>query len=249
MGQAKMSKTKMGRELAEEKRDILVFIVRRDTKCSECGEELWSGSFLYLEKDKALCLSCADLGHLEYLSSGDAALTRRSMKYSRIHAKVLKWSKTRKRYERQGILVEPEAIEKAEKDCLADADIRELKRQRAEIKRKEEDQKYIEEYADKLRKLFPGCPVSREFEIAKHACQKYSGRVGRSAASKEFDPEAITLAVQAHVRHEYTNYDELLMRGWDRLDARYEVRSRVVEILDQWRQRELGKTVWIGEGR
>ena len=220
--------------MAQENKDILVFIVRRDTKCSECGEELWSGSFLYLEKDKALCLSCADLGHLEYLSSGDAALTRRSVKYSKIHAKVLKWSRTRKRYERQGILVEPEAIEKAEKDCLADADIRELKRQRAEIKRNAGDQKYVEEYADNLRKLFPGCPVSKEFEIAKHACQKYSGRVGRSAASKEFDFQAITLAVQAHIRHEHTNYDELLMRGWERSDARYEVRSRVEEILDRW---------------
>jgi hypothetical protein len=102
--------------MAQENKDILVFIVRRDTECSECGEELWRGSFLFLEKDKALCLSCADLDHLEYLSSGDAALTRRSIKYSKIHARVLKWSKTRNRYERQGILVEPEAIEKAEID-------------------------------------------------------------------------------------------------------------------------------------
>ncbi len=86
---------------SEKHKEILVFIVRRDTKCSECGEELWSGSFLYLEKDKALCLSCADLDQLEYLHSGDPALTRRSIKHSKIHAKVLKWSRTRNRYERQ----------------------------------------------------------------------------------------------------------------------------------------------------
>jgi len=73
---------------SEKNKEILVFIVRRDTKCSECGEELWSGSFLYLEKDKALCLSCADLEHLEYLPSGDAALTRRSTKHSKIHGKI-----------------------------------------------------------------------------------------------------------------------------------------------------------------
>jgi hypothetical protein len=74
-------------------------------------------------------------------------------------------------------------------------------------------------------------------KIAEHACQKYSGRVGRSAASKEFDPQAITLAVQAHIRHEYTNYDELLMTGWERFEARMVVQRTVEEILDQWREK------------
>ena len=37
--------------------------------------------------------------------------------------------------------------------------------------------------------------------MAKHACEKYSGRVGRSAAAKSFDATAIDLAVKAHVRH------------------------------------------------
>jgi len=216
---------------------ILVFMVRRDTKCSECGEELWSGSFLRLEKDRALCLSCADLDYLAYLPSGDTALTRRSIKYSKMHAKVLKWSRTRKRYERQGVLVEPEAIERAEKECLDDAQLRELRRQREKVKREEKDQKYLQEYTLHVRKLFPKCPKSEELKIAKHACRKYSGRVGRSAASKEFDPQAITLAVQAHIRHEYSNYDELLMTGWERFEARTVVRSTVKEILDQWREK------------
>lgn len=221
--------------LSKESKEILVFIVRRDTKCSECGEELWGDSFLRLEKNQALCLSCADLGHLEYLPSGDAALTRRSLKYSKIHAKVIQWSRTRKRYERQGILAEPEAIEQAREECLADAQMRELRRGRERIKRDERDQEFIEEYAGHIRKLFPGCLASEEVKIANHTCQKYSGRVGRSAASKEFDPKAITLAVQAHIRHEYTNYDDLLVAGWGRLEARDAVRGQVVEILDQWR--------------
>jgi hypothetical protein len=220
---------------SEKNKGILVFIVRRDTKCSECGEELWSGSFLCLEKDKALCLSCADLDQLEYLTSGDPALTRRSTKYSKIHAKVLKWSRTRNRYERQGILAEPKAIEQAIEECSADAHIRELRRQRETIKREKKDQKFIEDYANYIRKCFPDCPASEEFTIAEHTCQKYSGRVGRSAASKEFDPQAITLAVRAHVRHEYTNYDELLMAGWERFEARDAVRGQVEETLNQWR--------------
>jgi hypothetical protein len=223
--------------MSEEDKDILVFIVRRDTKCSECGEELWRGSFLRLEKDRALCLSCADLDHLEYLPSGDAALTRRSIKYSKIHAKVLKWSRTRNRYERQGILVEPTAIERAMEDCIADVHVRELRRQREKIKREERDQKFLEEYANHIRKLFSGCPVSEEFKIAEHACQKYSGRIGRSAASKEFDPQTIILAVQAHIRHGYTNYDDLLMAGWERSEARDAVRIQVERILAEWRDR------------
>ena len=30
-------------------KDIVVFIVRRNTRCSECDDELGSGSFIYLE--------------------------------------------------------------------------------------------------------------------------------------------------------------------------------------------------------
>src|ERR1017187_3711668 len=58
-------------------KDIVVFIIRRDTKCAECGEELGSGRWIRVENDKALCMTCADLAHLEYLPSGNTALTRR----------------------------------------------------------------------------------------------------------------------------------------------------------------------------
>ncbi len=64
--------------------------------------------------------------------------------------------------------------------------------------------------------MFHRCPDAAVEKIAQHACEKYSGRVGRNAAAKEFDPQMITLAVRAHVRHQYTNYDELLFRGYDR---------------------------------
>jgi hypothetical protein len=43
-----------------------------------------------------------------------------------------------------------------------------------------------------------------------HDCRKYSGRVGRSAMAKRLDPEAVFLAVQAFVRHRFTDYDDLL---------------------------------------
>jgi hypothetical protein len=97
--------------------DIKVFISSRDSICDECGEALGRKAWITLVEDKgALCLSCADLDHLLFLPAGDAALTRRSRKYSTLSAVVLKWSRARKRYERQGLLVETRALEQAEQD-------------------------------------------------------------------------------------------------------------------------------------
>lgn len=79
--------------------DIKVFISLRDSICSECGENLGRKAWITLDKEKgALCLSCADLDRLIFLPSGDAALTRRSKKYSTLSAVVLKWSKARSRH-------------------------------------------------------------------------------------------------------------------------------------------------------
>ena len=38
----------------------------------------------------------------------------------------------------------------------------------------------------------------------------------------------------AHIRHEHTNYDQLLMRGTERLDARELVREQIDRLLTQW---------------
>jgi hypothetical protein len=62
-----------------------------------------------------------------------------------------------------------------------------------------------------------------------------SGRVGRSAAGRALDAGAIELAVAASVRHEDTGYDDLLMSGLDRAEARDQVRGHVQGILDEWR--------------
>jgi hypothetical protein len=64
---------------AQKAGEILAFLIRKETKCSECGQELGSGRTISLDRDRgALCLGCADLDHLEFLASGDAALTRRA---------------------------------------------------------------------------------------------------------------------------------------------------------------------------
>ncbi len=210
-------------------------MVRKETSCGECGRELWPGDMIRLAQEKgALCLACADLNHLEFLAPGNTALTRRATKYSLLHAVVLRWSQARKRYERQGILAEAKAIERAEKECLSDADAREARRRREAERRETEDKAFTEEFARHITLEFPGCPGAEAAAIARHACRKHSGRVGRSAAAKVFEGEAIVLAVRAYVRHRHTDYDELLSRGLERHEAREKVESQVQDILGKW---------------
>lgn len=65
---------------------------------------------------------------------------------------------------------------------------------------------------------------------------QYSGRVGRSAAAKALDEQATRLAVIAHIRHVETQYDKLLMSGWDRVDARFTVEEMVQSVLTKWQE-------------
>jgi hypothetical protein len=224
------------RQVGTDPRDIIVFWIIRDSACAECGSELEKGRFLRMEEERPLCLACADLDHLVFLTRGDTALTRRASKYSTLRAVVVRFSRSRKRYERQGVLVEESALEQAEQECLTDAAARERARERAAERRQERDERYVSEFAERLGDLFPGCPGPERQAIADHACRKYSGRIGRSAAASRFDPDAIELAVRAHVRHRYTPYDELLAHGVDRGDARGSVHDAVDEVVERWRR-------------
>ena len=214
--------------------ELKVFISNRDSTCDECHEQLGRNAWITLAGERgALCLACADLDHLVFLPSGDAALTRRAKKHSGLYAVVLKWSRARKRYERQGLLIKEEALATAEAECLADEDARRRSRDREAARRAELDEEYVRRFAERIRELFPRCP-GRERSIAEFACQKYSRRVGRSAVAKQLDEDAVSLAVIAHVRHVETEYDALLARGMDRHDARLRVRARIQEVLAHW---------------
>jgi hypothetical protein len=216
-------------------RHLRVFISTRESRCDDCAEDLGRQAWIFLAGDRgALCLACADLDHLVYLPSGVAALTRRARKHSTLAAVVLKWSRARKRYERQGLLVEEQALERAEAECLSDTEARARRRDREAARRAELDAAFVARFAERIHQLFPGCPSDRADRIAAHACQKYSGRVGRSAAAKRFDEEAVEMAVVAHARHLETRYDELLACGVERRDARDRVREQVDRVLARW---------------
>lgn len=217
--------------------DLKVFITSREATCDECGDELGRGAWIMLAGEKgALRLTCADLDHLVFLPSGDAALTRRSRKYSTLSAVVLQWSKASRRYKRQGLLVEEEALAQAEQECLADADARAKRNARATERRAELDREYVKRFAARVRELYPNCPPGREEAIAEHACLMYSGRVGRSAAAKQLDETAVHLAVVAHVRHNETDYDLYLAASQDRREARDRVSGVIEHVLEQWQK-------------
>jgi hypothetical protein len=212
--------------------DLVVLVPLKDWTCASCHG---TGDLFILEDGVSTCLTCADLDHLVYLPAGDAALTRRAKKASGLSAVVMRLNRRRKRYERQGLLVEEAALEEAESQCLADEDLRARRRARDRERRADEDLEFQARTAQEIRRMFPGCPKERAEAIARHTGARGSGRVGRSAAGRALDETAVRAAVVAAVRHEDTDYDALLMAGVPRADARDRIRTDVDRVLDRWR--------------
>src|SRR5262252_7862698 len=127
-------------ESSSEAKELVVFDILRESKCADCGKGLPGGDFLFMEGGRPLCLSCADLDHLVYLPRGDTALTRRARKHSALSAVVVRFSRSRKRYERQGVLVEQSAWDRAEQERPPAANKRNLSPKRAYPYRKKQDQ-------------------------------------------------------------------------------------------------------------
>lgn len=213
----------------------VVFQILNASRCSECGIELEQGGLLCMEADQPLCLACAGLGDLEYLPAGDAALTRRAAKHSARRAVVVRFSRSRGRYERQGILIEEPALQRAEEDCALDAGERAKQRERRAARLPERDRELVLAMARRIREIFPQCPPAEAQAIAEHTAVRGSGRVGRTAAGRGLEEQALMLAVVAAVRHRHTDYDALLASGLDRVLARDRVRDRVEEALAAWR--------------
>ena len=196
-------------------RTITVIASENGCSCKWCGV---TGDLLLKSKAGDLCLDCGGLGHLEFLPSGDAALSRRARKASRQCVVIVRWNSRRKRNERQGILAEPAAIEQAAQQCLSDAD---------QGQRADEDVRFRRNFAEAISAQFPGCPVDRAAAIALHTAARGTGRA--------LEADAVRLAVVASVRHVDTDYDELLVAGVDRESARAQVQKRVEDLLNAWR--------------
>jgi hypothetical protein len=220
---------------SSETKELVVFDILRDSRCTECLHELRKGDFLFLEDGRPLCLRCADLDHLVFLPRGDTALTRRARKHSALSAVVVRFSRSRVRYERQGVLIEQPALEQAEQECHADSDQRRARREQNRLRVAQQDRDLAESMTAAIVKRFPGCPPDQARAIAVHTSLRGSGRVGRTSAGRTLDEEALTAAVIAAVRHRHTPYDRLLMRGYSRTEARSAIRDTLDQVLESWR--------------
>jgi hypothetical protein len=118
--------------------------------------------------------------------------------------------------------------------CLGDADARERRRERDTERRAGQDAALAARMAEEILRLFPGCPPARATAIAAHASVRGSGRVGRSAAGRALADEPLVRAVIASVRHEDTDYDDLLMAGVARMEARDRIRAAIDRVLSSW---------------
>jgi hypothetical protein len=92
---------------------VVIQPLKHDWKCHRCGG---TGDLLVMENPGPACRRCVGLDDLEFLPSGDALLTRRVKAKSARTAVVVRFSRSRRRYERQGLLVEPQVLAEVRRD-------------------------------------------------------------------------------------------------------------------------------------
>lgn len=215
-----------------------IFITKKKKlQCNRCGKPVPYGEKFVAESEdsKGACFDCAPFTNYVLLPPGNAALTRRSKKHSSLCGVLYRWNNRRRRYEREGQYVEALAISKAQAECENDQEKRTLKNKKVAEIRAVKDKEYIHAFTLAIRAHFPNCPPKREVEIATHACEKYSGRVGRSANAKQFDTKMIELAVVAHIRHTKTNYDNQFGKGKRKKEIRADLSYTIRKILAGWK--------------
>lgn len=94
------------------------------------------------------------------------------------------------------------------------------------------DAKIICRGQELLQTEFPLMPEETLKLILDHSFLKGSGRVGR--ATTPDDKRKASLAVEAHIRHKHTQYEDMLASGTDRKAARKKVWPIVVAIKEAW---------------
>lgn len=97
------------------------------------------------------------------------------------------------------------------------------------------DEKDLAHSEQLLRSQFPLMPDESMKMILDHAFLKGSGRVGRS--SNLTDQRKAILAVEAHIRHVLTPYEDLLRAGVNWQTARISVWGMIQSIRKTWEGR------------
>jgi hypothetical protein len=69
--------------------------------------------------------------------------------------------------------------------------------------------------AERIRALYPGCSPEEAGRIAAHTAARGTGCMGRSAAGRALDDQALKLAVGAWVRYRWRNNARMVF-AWQR---------------------------------
>jgi hypothetical protein len=115
---SKKSRERLAEKASRTPELVVIQPLNRVWTCHRCGS---TGSLLVMENPGPACLRCVGLDELEFLPVGDALLTRRVKARSAMSAVVVRFSRSRRRYERQGLLVEPEALAAAQRELSGQA--------------------------------------------------------------------------------------------------------------------------------
>lgn len=102
-------------------KDPIVYALSRTSRCYNCDSKLIVNEIVTFKDNEdereVLCCKCAGLNELELLPGGNAKVTRLAKKYSKQRYVVMKWSELWKCYERQGLLLEKQAIAQARQEA------------------------------------------------------------------------------------------------------------------------------------
>jgi hypothetical protein len=130
-----------------------------------------------------------------------------------------------------GCFVPTGAVAGIEGRLAATEDRRARQREQGRKYREKQEAEYRREFADALRRLFPRMPKPDVEAITRHTTEVGAGTVGRTRL-RDLE-EKVLLATIAHIRHTYTDYDELVSLG--KREAREMVRDRIDRKLARWR--------------
>ena len=172
---------------------------------------------------------------LVFVPKGDAALTRALM--PKAASALMRRESKRYPSSRVGLLVQPEHLADARRGLGETEKERGANRETARKRRVLQETEYQREFREMARRRYPKMPGKDLEAIVERATPVGSGTVGRS---RRLIPEKkVDLAVQAHVRHAHTDYDQHLAAGRGSSDAhdfaRNMVRHRTGEIIEVWR--------------
>ncbi|WP_245582470.1 DUF2293 domain-containing protein [Neorhizobium lilium] len=110
---------------------------------------------------------------------------------------------------------------------------RQRRRERQERRYRQWFHQYEVEYF--IRREYPHCPEAAVLYYARSICTDPKNWGGVSIEA------AVDMTMQNHLRHEFTDYDQLLMVGVRRKDARRRIQPKVKAMIASWK--ELGAII------